>query len=229
LTTPDNEQSCSPEEELKIMEQKSVVGNYKAQWGEGPIWVKNALVYVDIEKHQILRHTPSLNREESWDVGERVGTVVPREQGGFVFAGDKGFSFLDEISGKVTPIFDPEKDKANNRFNDGKCAPDGSFFAGSISLVKKQGDASLYRLGVDLSVTEVYPGVTNSNGIIWNAAGDTMFYIDTPRREIVAFDYRNGLLLNERKVVDTKHIDASPDGMTIDTEGNLWTAFCHGA
>ena len=32
-----------------------------------------------------------------------------------------------------------------------------------------------------------------------------------------------------REVVDTKHIDASPDGMTIDAEGKLWVAFCHGA
>jgi len=56
-----------------------------------------------------------------------------------------------------------------------------------------------------------------------------MYYIDTPRREIMAFDYVDGMISNERVVVDTKHIDASPDGMTIDSNGNLWTAFCHGA
>ena len=95
--------------------------------------------------------------------------------------------------------------------------------------MKKEGDASLYRLDPDLSVTEVYNGVTNSNGLAWNAAGDTMYYIDTPRREVMAFDYSGGQLSNERVVIDTKHIDASPDGMTIDANGNLWVAFCHGA
>ena len=211
------------------MEQKSVVGNYVAQWGEGPIWIEDALYYVDIEKHKVLRYLPEINAEESWDVGERVGAVVSRENGGLIIAGDTGFSFLDDLSGDVEGIYDPEKEKVDNRFNDGKCSPDGSFFAGSISLVKKEGDASLYRLDPDLSVTEVYNGVTNSNGLAWNAVGDTMYYIDTPRREVMAFDYSGGQLSNERVVIDTKHIDASPDGMTIDANGNLWVAFCHGA
>ncbi len=79
---------------LIIMEQKSVVGNYVAQWGEGPIWIEDALYYVDIEKHKVLRYLPEINAEESWDVGERVGAVVPRENGGLIIAGDTGFSFL---------------------------------------------------------------------------------------------------------------------------------------
>lgn len=211
------------------METITTVGTYVAQWGEGPIWVDNGLYYVDIEKHKVLRYLPEVDSEESWEIGERVGTVVPREGGGLVIAGDTGFSYLNDITGDIEPIFDPEPEKENNRFNDGKCSPDGHFFAGSISLVKNEGDASLYRLSPDQSVTEVYRGVTNSNGIIWNAAGDTMYYIDTPRREIMAFDYAEGVISNERVVADTKHIEASPDGMTIDTNGNLWTAFCHGA
>lgn len=212
-----------------IMETKTPVGSYVAQWGEGPIWVEDALYYVDIEGHKVLRYIPEINAEESWEVGERVGTVVPRQDGGLIIGGDNGFSFFDDISGEVENIFDPETEKENNRFNDGKCSPDGKFFAGSISLVKNEGDASLYCLDKDLSVSEVYQGVTNSNGIAWNASGDTMYYIDTPRREIMAFDYADGKISAERVVVDTKHIDASPDGMTIDFNGNLWVAFCHGA
>ena len=68
----------------------------------------------------------------------------------------------------------------NNRFNDGKCAPDGHLFAGTISLVKNEGDADLYRLSPDLEVTKAYGPVTNSNGIVWSADGATCYYIDTP-------------------------------------------------
>lgn len=211
------------------METKTPVGSYVSQWGEGPIWWEDALYYVDIENHKVIRYLPELNSEESYEVGERVGTVVPRENGGLVIAGDTGFHFLDDISGDLEAIGDPEPNKENNRFNDGKCSPDGHFFAGSISLVKNEGDASLYRLSPDQSITEVYSGVTNSNGLAWNDAGDTLYYIDTPRREIMAFNYADASLSDERVVVDTKHIDASPDGMTIDANGNLWVAFCHGA
>ncbi|MGE9266658.1 MAG: SMP-30/gluconolactonase/LRE family protein, partial [Verrucomicrobiales bacterium] len=207
----------------------STVGSYRAQWGEGPIWWEGKLYYVDIEKHRVLRFDPVSGEEKSWEVGERVGTVVPRRGGGLVIAGDRGFSFLDELTGELTPIADPEPEKGENRFNDGKCSPDGYFFAGTISLVKKEGDARLYRLGPDLEVTEAYGPVTNSNGIVWSADGATAYYIDTPTKKILAFGYAEGLLSAPRVVVDTGGIESSPDGMAIDEDGCLWVAFCHGA
>lgn len=205
------------------------VGEYRAKWGEGPIWEGDRLLYVDIEGHQVISFDPERGSERIWELGERVGTVVPRKTGGLVIAGDRGFSFLDELSGKVTPIADPEPDKSDNRFNDGKCAPDGHFFAGTISLVKKEGDADLYRLSPDLEVTKAYGPVTNSNGIVWTADGGTCYYIDTPTKRVLAFDYEGGLLTNPRPVVAMNHIESSPDGMAIDENGRLWIAFCHGA
>ena len=205
------------------------VGTIRSQWGEGPIWWHGALYFVDIEGHQIHRYNPADGSEKSWDAGQRVGTVVPRESGGLVAAGDHGLFFLDEETGALTPIADPEPDKPDNRFNDGKCSPDGRFFAGTISLAKKNGDARLYRLDPDLTLHEAFGPVTNSNGIVWSADGKTVFYIDTPRKEVLAFDYDDGHLRNMRGVISTGHIEASPDGMAIDAEGNLWVAFCHGA
>lgn len=205
------------------------VATVRARWGEGPIWWENALYYVDIEGHKVHRYDPASGEEAEWDVGQRVGTIVPRDSGGFLIAGDAGIFFFDEQTGKTTPIADPEPDKKDNRFNDGKCSPDGRFFAGTISLVKKQGDAQLYRLDPDLSLHQAFGPVTNSNGIIWSKDGRTVFYIDTPRREVLAFDYEQGHLRNMRTAVSTAAIDASPDGMTIDSEDHLWVAFCHGA
>ena len=211
------------------MIQIEVAGNVVSKWGEGPIWWEGFLYYVDIEGKKVLRYDPETGDEKSWDVGRRVGTVVPREKGGLVIAGDDGFLFLDTATGELTPITDPEPDKADNRFNDGKCSPDGRFFAGTISLVKKTGDACLYRLDPDLSVQEAFGPVTNSNGIVWTEDGGTVYYIDTPRKEVLAFDYSEGRLENVRSVVSTQNYESSPDGMAIDANGNLWIAFCHGA
>jgi sugar lactone lactonase YvrE len=204
------------------------VGTLRSKWGEGAIWWEGALYYVDIEGHQVHRFDPATGSEKSWNIGQRVGTVVPRESGGLVVAGDSGIYFLDEESGKLTAIADPEPEKTDNRFNDGKCSPDGRFFAGTISLVKKNGDARLYRLDPDLTLHEAFGPVTNSNGIVWSADGKTVFYIDTPRKEVLAFEYEEGHLRNMRSVVSTEHLDSSPDGMTIDENGKLWVAFCHG-
>ena len=205
------------------------VGSLRSKWGEGPIWWNEALYYVDMEAQLVVRFDPVNCEEEVWEVGQRVGLVVPRCDGGLLCAGDAGFFFLDETTGSCTAIIDPEPDKPDNRFNDGKCAPDGSLFAGSISLVKRTGDAALYRLSTDLTCSIAYEPVTNSNGIIWSLDGKTCYYIDTPRRNIMAFDYDEGMLNRPRVVIDTSAVDASPDGMTIDEKGRLWVAFCHGA
>lgn len=216
------------------METIDIAGDYRAQWGEGPIWWQGKLIYVDIEKHRVLQFDPQTGGEQVWDVSStvgRVGTVVPRQQGGLMVAGDTGVHFLDPATGETAAIADPEPDKGDNRFNDGKCSPDGRFFAGTISLVKNQGDAALYRLDKDLALHTAFAGVTNSNGIVWSADASICYYIDTPRQAVLAFDYstETGELANLRTAFSTSHIQASPDGMTIDSQGNLWVAFCHGA
>ena len=212
------------------MHQVELAGKYKSQWGEGPIWHDGALLYVDIEGKKVIRYVEGQGEVDCWDVADsvgRVGTVVPRLNGGMLVAGDKGIFALSE-EGNVQFLADPEPDKANNRFNDGKCSPDGHFFAGTISLVKNVGDAALYRYSKNGDLTEVYGAVTNSNGLAWNKAGDVMFYIDTPTKQVMAFPYVDGELGVPKVVIDTSALDASPDGMAIDENDHLWIAFCHG-
>lgn len=216
------------------METIDLAGAHRAQWGEGPIWWQGQLWYVDTEKMSVIGYDPASGEEKVWDLSAsvgRVGTVVPRQQGGMLVAGGSGLHFFDPLTGVTNAIVDPEEDKQNNRFNDGKCSPDGRLFAGTISMVKKQGDAALYRLDSDLSLHTALAGVTNSNGIAWSHDGSVCYYIDTPRQEVLAFDYDrvSGALTDQRVAFSTAHISASPDGMTIDSAGNLWLAFCHGA
>jgi sugar lactone lactonase YvrE len=206
-----------------------LISKHVSVWGEGPIWHNDRLLYVDIEAHKIISITPSTGEEKIWDVGQRVGTVVPRASGGLVWAGDHGFFFLDEVTGQSTSIADPEPNHPENRFNDGKCDPAGRFWAGTICL-EKRADASLYCLHTDLRLEKKFAPVTNSNGIIWSRDTRTMFYIDTPSKKIRAFDFDNttSAISNERVVWDTGADPSSPDGMTIDSEDRLWVAFCHG-
>jgi len=220
------------------MESIEIAGSYRAKWGEGPIWWQNLLTYVDIEAHTVVTFDPATHLESSWNLRStvgRVGTIVPRanagSEGNYIVAGDNGIHFFNKETGTTTAITDPEAGQVENRFNDGKCSPDGRLFAGTISLSKKTGTAALYRLDPDLSVHTAFAGVTNSNGIVWSSDGSTCYYIDTPRKEVLAFDYStdNGELSSERIAFATDAIDASPDGMTIDRNNNLWIAFCHGA
>ena len=208
-----------------------IVSKTSSTWGEGPLWFGGRIHFVDIEGHQIRSYNPCSCEEEAWEVGERVGFAIPRVGGGFIMGGDNGLAFFDPESGNKTAIVDPEPDKKpDNRFNDGKCDPMGRLWAGTISTVKRKGDAALYRLDADLELTEQLPNVTNSNGLSWTKDGGTFYYIDTPSKTVKAFDFdpKSGSISNESVVIDTIDLDGSPDGMTIDENDHVWIAFCRG-
>ena len=211
----------------------NTVGNRSSKWGEGPIYWDNHLLYVDIEGHSLIRLNPETQEEEIWEMGERIGTVVPTLNEDFICAGDSGIYRFDPSNGQKTNLADPEaKKRPDNRFNDGKCDPSGRFWAGTISTVKKEGDANLYQLDHSGLLTLQVSGVTNSNGICWNASKTEMYYIDTPTRKVVAYEYddRTGKLGGSRLAVDFRdfNMEGSPDGMTIDEKGMLWVVLCHG-
>ncbi len=211
------------------------IGKQISQWGEGPIWWDNSLFYVDIAGNKLLRLKPETGEESIWDVGERIGTIVPsKNDDEVIYAGDTGYVRFNLKTGSKAALADPEASmRGKNRFNDGKCDPAGRFWAGTISMVKDTGSANLYCLDTDGSLSLKVSGVTNSNGICWNADATKMFYIDTPTQNVRAYDYdlESGAISNARVAVDTAAhgYESSPDGMTIDADGMLWVAFCHGA
>ena len=209
------------------------VGTHVSKWGEGPRFWKNALFYVDIEGHAIIRLCLDSQKEDIWDVGERIGAVAPTHNDVLLCVGDSGiFSFCLQ-GGEKKNLVDPESDKRpENRFNDGMCDPSGRFWAGTISTTKQTGDASLYMFDREGQLHKKIPHVTNSNGICWSADASSMYYIDTPTKKVMAYPFESetGNLGIPKVVIDTQSADVegSPDGMAIDVDGNLWIAMCHG-
>jgi sugar lactone lactonase YvrE len=129
----------------------------------------------------------------------------------------------------LSSIINPESHIDHTRFNDGKCDPAGRFWAGTIDLNSpRQPVCSLYCLEVDLTVSKKFGQVSNSNGLVWTSDHQTLYYIDTPRKNVIAFDYdlASGAISNERVAFDTSALSGNPDGMTIDSEDHLWIAFC---
>lgn len=208
------------------------IGKRHSLWGEGPIWWNDSLYYVDIEGKAIVRLNPDTGEEITWEFSERIGCIAPCNNGQLLYAGDNGISIFDTHTKKSAPITDPEPHLPDNRFNDGKCDPYGRFWAGTISLKKVQGSASLYCLSPDRNLEKKLEGLTNSNGLAWSQDKQRFFHIDTPSRSIQAYAYNGdtGGISQGSTLVDTKALgfDSSPDGMTIDREDNLWVAFCHG-
>ena len=197
--------------------------------GEGPIWdsVAGVLRCVDMLNGDIL----TLPRDGA--IGrQHVDTIAaamrPRAGGGLVVGVEHGFVLTDadgRPGPEATAFTDP-----TIRFNDGGVDRQGRFFCGSMPYDQGGPRGVFYRFDPDGTITEIFDQVTISNGVAWNAAGDTMFYIDTPTHRVDVFDYDpgTGTPSDRRPLV---HIDpdrGSPDGMALDTEGGLWVALHQG-
>lgn len=205
----------------------------RAQVGEGAIWEpkKKVLYWIDIMSSMLYEYNPKTGENKSYNVGQHVGTVVPRKSGGLMLSLYDGFAAFDPDSGRVTLIADPEADIPDNRFNDGKCDPAGRFWAGTMAYSNQTTQGSLYRMDTDLSVHKMLGNIAISNGIVWTADKKTMYYIDTYAYNVRAYDYNNktGDIKNERVVIKVRKNMGGPDGMAIDAEGMLWVAHFGGS
>src|SRR6056297_286428 len=207
----------------------------KSGLGEGPVWssTRQCLYWVDIDAGLIHSFSPATDARRTWDVGVKVGAVVPRSEaagGGLLLATEKGFVGFEEESEQLEYIVDPEEGNPDTRFNDGKCDPAGRFWAGTMSYSRTRGAANLWCLDVDYSVAKRVTGVTVSNGITWSLDEKTMYYIDSNEFAVVAFDYdrQSGTIGNPQPAVVVPQELGKPDGMCIDSEGMLWIALFRG-
>ncbi|WP_248929211.1 SMP-30/gluconolactonase/LRE family protein [Paenibacillus hamazuiensis] len=210
------------------MEQVQLLIDAKAALGEGPCWdpVSGRLYWVDILGKRLHIYDPRSQTDRVIQLDQEVGAVVPRAQGGVVLALRRGFYALNLDNESLEAIAEPEPDKPNNRFNDGKCDAKGRFWAGTMDMQEKPGAGKLYRLDPDGTVHTMIDGVTTSNGLVWSPDRQTMYYIDSPTKQVVAYDYNeeSGQIFGKRTVVTLSEGEGVPDGMTIDEEGMLWVA-----
>jgi sugar lactone lactonase YvrE len=108
--------------------------------------------------------------------------------------------------------------------NEGGCDPDGRFYCGTMAYDKTPGAASIYRLDPDGSTEVVLTGVTVSNGLEWSPDGSLAYYNDTDSGEVSVFDYDREEGLTGRRTFAPIPDNGRPDGLTVDGDGNVWTA-----
>ena len=163
----------------------------KVLLGEGPWWNARTgqLYWVDIEGCAVHVFDPATGKDRKIGVGQMVGCLVGRKSGGVVLALQQGFYHLDLETEKLTPLVDPESHLPDNRFNDGKCDSRGRFWAGTTRVKHDEPAGFLYMLDADLNVHRKLDDVWISNGLAWSQDDRTMYFIDSPTGDVIAFDF----------------------------------------
>lgn len=197
--------------------------------GEGPAWDARTgtLYWVDILEKRIHFHREDGNGSVQLD--KMPGCLAPCTDGTLLMAARDTISRLEPATGEqsvLASVIEPAK----NRFNDGKCDPAGRFLAGTMDTEEKTPSGALYSFDGS-QVTRLLHGIRISNGLAWSADHNTFYHIDTPTREVKAFDYEisTGHVTNPRVIITVPERLGWPDGMTSDADGNLWIAMWGGA
>ena len=215
----------------RVLAPPRCVWNAKAELGEGTLWSRReqALYWLDILGRRLHRFDPASGAQATWQFDEEISAAAEREkEPGLLITLRRGFATFDPARPQVPPryLHQPEE-PAGNRFNDGKCDPQGRFWGGTMDWDCQAPTGVLYRFDGDGTCTRRESGITVSNGPTWSADGRTMYFNDTAPNRILAYDFdlEAGTLSNRRTWLRLPPGEGYPDGMTTDAAGRLW--ICH--
>jgi D-xylonolactonase len=192
---------------------------------ENPLWHKetNKLYFVDIPAGTIYSYDPAKNNCCVFAHTRITGGFTLQRDGSLLLFQDGGITSLalDGTLRELASSCCPD----NERFNDVIADPEGRVFAGAMG-----GNGRLFRVDTDGHITEMFDGFGGPNGMGFTPDLRGMYFTDSPERKIYYFDYdrETGNLSNRRTFAEIPAEEGLPDGMTVDTEGYLWSAIWFG-
>ena len=199
------------------------------QLGESPIWddARGCLYWVDSLAPRIQRFNPSTGEHTEWPMPTAVGSIgLSRRHDHLIAALKDGFYDVDLATGMTSLIATPPEHDPVSRFNDGKMDRQGRFVCGTLVPHGHQNLGKLYRLDPAGTVACIETGINISNSLAFALDGRSMYFADSMRRSIWAYDYEveTGDLSNKRVLIDTAPLRSATDGACIDCDGCLWVA-----
>ena len=205
--------------------EPELVADYENHVGEGPLWhpLEKKLYWVDIPQGRIFRLDPSTGEHEQFYKGPPIGGFTIQEDGSLLLFMDRGAIALLR-DGRLDYITNEIPEERGTRFNDVIADPAGRVFCGTMPSAT--GPARLYRLDADGAISVVLDDIGLSNGMGFTLDRKQMYYTDSYALKIYIFDYEveTGAISNQRVFVETPDGQGLPDGMTVDSEGYVWSA-----
>ena len=217
--------------------QPEIIVDYQNVVGEGPLWhsKEKKLYWVDIMTGRIFRYDPVTGEHSQFFQGPIVGGFTIQKDGSLLLFME-GPSVAELRNGKLSYLIKDLPGSSDFRFNDVIADPAGRVFCGTMPIdsSKAMNDGvigKLYRLDTDGSIQVVVDRVSLSNGLGFTPDRRQMYYTDSLAYKIHIYDYDEGTgnISNKRTFKDVPESGGVPDGMTVDSQGYVWSASAGGS
>lgn len=221
-----------------------ICGRYRAKFADGPIWHKAyGIIWLDIANKKIITIDPETEKEDVYDAMGWIRAIIPTKDGQFIGVYKDGLYLINFKLGLKKPFVLPPDLSEIHYLNDSKCGPDGRLWVGSSdSFFKKFKEApqtaysnypfenaKLFSVDAEGEIQTHLSKVALSNGLEWDRKTNKFYHIDSSKYAIFQYELtENGQLVFEKIVYSFKMDEGFPDGMTIDSEGNLYVALFKG-
>jgi D-xylonolactonase len=235
-----------------------LVADERCVIGEGPLYhpEDDRVYWLDIANGRLYAYDPATGdhalRFES-DAG-RVGGFTVEADGALLLFGESGAvhrydplaagdadgdgegSRAADGDADATTVVDPDPDRFRERFNDVIADPEGRVFAGVMPDPEAGVDGELHRLDRDGTFTLLEDGFDIPNGMGFTPDRESLYVTDSRENDpdrpgvIRRYDYdrATGALSAPETFVAATDRAGFPDGLTVDEEGYVWSAFWNG-
>jgi sugar lactone lactonase YvrE len=202
--------------------------------GEGPVWdcVGGFLYFVDIERDSVFKLQVSTGDVDMCTI-RRPSAIGLCRSGRLIIACRAGIVLLDFENGTVSQLCNPIEHNPLARLNDGKVAPDGSFWVGSMqnniaedgAPIELNSDiGGMFRVTSDGHTVLLPETLGIMNTLAWSPNNREFFFADSMKGALFSAVHNTDGTLGSIKRFNTDCPLGVPDGSAMDEEGYLWNA-----
>jgi len=202
------------------------------EFTEGPLWYDDSLIFSDIPADKIYRWSKSGDVSTFLEPSGNSNGLALDSLGRIVMCqhGPRTVSRIERNSSQ-TLLADKYKGKLLNSPNDLVIHSNGDIYFtdppyGIQPDQIEQPHNGVYRISNDGSIEMVINNFGRPNGLAFNADESILYIADSQYRHVRALELdENSLPFNETIIADMDHPQpGSPDGMKVDSEGNIYVA-----
>lgn len=199
---------------------------------EGPVWDPRGFLFVsDEQQNHIYRAYLDGRKEPFIALGDPDGNTFDAQQQLIDCASVlRAIIRISPDGREYTTLADRFEGRRFNSPNDVVLGPDGALYFTDPTLDLPKGEKQeipfqgVYRLDTKGSVQVLIKDMSQPNGLAFSPDGKTLYVDDSEQKNIRAFAFSQARATKERIFADMNAPGGVPDGMRVDTAGNLYVS-----